>query len=72
MNYYIKKSGVKKITPHGFRHSHASLLANLDCDFNEIAVRIGNTPKTVQNTYYHIFPQKKSNPVNLLNKLNEK
>ena len=37
LTYYIKKSGVKKITPHGFRHSHVSLLFYLGCDSRDIA-----------------------------------
>ena len=67
---YIKESNVKKITIHGFRHSHASLLINLGLDFKDVAERLGDTISVVQNTYYHIFPQKKSNTVNALNKLN--
>ena len=61
---------IRKITPHGFRHSHASLLIDLGLDFRDVADRLGDTPKVVENTYYHLFPQKKSNTVNALNKLN--
>ena len=60
------------ITIHGFRHSHASLLINLGLDFKEVAERLGDTVEMVQNTYYHMFPEKKSNTVNALNKLNGK
>ena len=66
---YIEKCGIKRITPHGFRHSHVSLLINLGCDSREVASRIGDTVEMVERTYYHMFPEKKSNPVKILNKL---
>lgn len=69
LNLYIKKSSVKKITPHGFRHSHVSLLFYLGCDEFEIAERVGDTVEVVRKTYYHMFPSKKSNTVKALNNL---
>ena len=69
LSYYIKKSGVKKITPHGFRHSHVSLLFHLGCDSRDIAARVGDTIQVIENTYYHMFPEKKSHTVNVLNNL---
>lgn len=69
LSIYIKNSGVKKITLHGFRHSHASLLINLGLDFKDVAERLGDTIEMVQSTYYHMFPEKKSNTVNALNKM---
>ena len=71
LSIYIKNSGVKKITLHGFRHSHASLLIHLGLDFKDVAERLGDTIEMVQSTYYHMFPEKKSNTVNALNKLHE-
>lgn len=62
------KEGDSILTPNGFRHSHASLLVNLGLDFKDVAERLGDTPKMVESTYYHMFPQKKSNTVNALNK----
>lgn len=59
----------KNITIHGFRHSHVSLLVHLGCDFRDIAERLGDTLTMVQNTYYHMYPDKKSKTVMLLNKL---
>ncbi len=66
---YIKKSNVKRITPHGFRHSCASLLINLGCDSRDVAKRLRDTVETVENTYYHMFPDKKSITVNAINNL---
>ena len=70
LDIYIKKSGVKKITPHGFRHSHVSLLFDLGCDSRDIAARVGDTVQVIENTYYHMFPSKKSHTVNALNNMN--
>lgn len=69
LDWYIKMAHVKRITPHGFRHSHVSLLVYLGCDFRNIAERIGDTITMVQNTYYHMYPEEKSKAVELLNKL---
>lgn len=71
LNKYIKIANIKKITLHGFRHSHASLLIHLGLDFKDVAERLGDTIEMVQSTYYHMFPEKKSNTVNALNKLHE-
>ncbi len=71
LDYYIKKAKVKKITPHGFRHSHVSLLIALGCDSRDVAERIGDTVDIVEKTYSHMFPDKKSITVKLLNNLKE-
>ena len=71
LNKYIEIANIKKITIHGFRHSHASLLIHLGLDFKDVAERLGDTIEMVQSTYYHMFPEKKSNTVNALNKLHE-
>ncbi|MBO6243608.1 MAG: site-specific integrase [Clostridia bacterium] len=66
LDYYINISKCKKITPHGFRHSHASLLWDLGCSIEEIAKRLGDTPRVVEETYAHIFPKKVSHTINVL------
>ena len=50
---------IRQIRIHDFRHSHVSLLVNLDCSIMMIADRIGDTPATVQSTYAHLYPEKK-------------
>lgn len=69
LNLDIEKANVKRITPHGFRHSHVSLLFHLGCDELEIAERVGDTVEVIRKTYYHMFPSKKSNTVKALNDL---
>lgn len=52
----VKKSGVKIITFHGLRHSHASyLLSNPILSEQLIADRLGHTVKTLRETYTHIY-----------------
>lgn len=67
-DYYFKLSGVKRITMHQFRHSHASLLISNNVPLNIIAKRLGDTPDVVLNTYAHLFPQKEAEVLNVLNK----
>ena len=74
LDFYIRKAqekdrNFKRITPHGFRHSHVSLLIYLGCDSRDVANRIGDTVQMVENTYYHMFPEKKKQAVNILNKI---
>lgn len=69
LDYYINIAKVKKITPHGFRHSHVSLLIDLGCDSRDVANRVGDTVQIVESTYYHMFPKKQSITVNKLNDL---
>ncbi len=67
LDKYIDIAGVKRITPHGFRHSHVSLLFWLGCDKREIAARVGDTIEVIEKTYFHLFEDKKSNTIKTLN-----
>ncbi len=69
LNYYIDISNVKKITIHGFRHSHVSMLIHIGCDVKDVAERIGDTIMMVEKTYYHMFPEKKKITLEKLNNL---
>ena len=71
LDKYIKIADVKHITLHGFRHSHVSFLADIGCDIRDIAERIGDTVNMVEHTYYHMFPDKKSNTVSAINGFNK-
>ena len=70
LDRYITIAGVKRITPHGFRHSHVSLLINLGCDSREVANRVGDTIQVIESTYYHMFPQKRNHTISVLNNIN--
>ena len=58
-NNVCNKYNIRQIRIHDFRHSHVSLLINLDCSIMVIADRIGDTPATVQSTYAHLYPEKR-------------
>jgi integrase len=56
----IEKSGVKRITLHGFRHSHASYLINADIDDRLIAERLGHSVDMLHKVYAHIYKAKRN------------
>ena len=54
---WIKKSGVKKITIHEIRHSHASLLLSRGVSIVAVSRRLGHSSiKQTLDTYSHIMP----------------
>lgn len=54
-------AGVKKIRIHDLRHSHASLLINLNFSPTLIADRLGHEKVTTTlNTYGHLYPSKQN------------
>ena len=80
---YFKKSGIKEITNHEFRHSHVSLLINeyiktskeknMKIDtakfFLIMSNRMGHSIKVMQETYMHLFPTIQDEIVDLLDNL---
>lgn len=54
-----KKAGVKRIRIHDFRHSHASLLAELGIPPKVAQERLGHEDiKTTLQIYAHVYPEK--------------
>jgi integrase len=51
----LKKTGLKKVTPHGLRHTHATLLISQRIPVKVIADRLGNTPQMILDIYGHSF-----------------
>lgn len=66
---YIAKSGVKTITPHGFRHSHASLLIERGISDVLIAERLGHSISELHKTYAHIYESKREDMCKKLNNI---
>lgn len=65
-----KNSGVKKIRVHDLRHSHASLLIELNFSPLLIQERLGHEDiQTTLNTYAHLYPNKQEEVSNKLNKI---
>lgn len=59
----IKKYNFKKITPHGFRHSHCSHLFDAGWSIKEVMERLGHKDlKVMMNIYNHVteFRRKKT------------
>lgn len=53
---FITRSGLPKITLHGLRHTHASMLAHMNTDKMQISERLGHSElSTTLNIYTHLF-----------------
>lgn len=64
-------AGLKHITIHGFRHSHASLLINGNMNIKLISERLGHASVSeTLDTYTHMFPEQRSICVAYLDSLN--
>ena len=65
---YAKLAGVERIRIHDFRHSHASLLANMGINIQEVARRLGHSKiEMTWNTYSHLYPKKEEKAMAVLN-----
>lgn len=58
LNYLIKKYELPRITPHHFRHSHASLLLQAGVPIKEVSERLGHKDvKITLEIYSHVMPE---------------
>ena len=65
-----EKAGLKRITIHGLRHSHVSLLISKKYDIFEVSKRIGHKSiKTTQDIYGHLFDDVQKTIANDLDRL---
>jgi integrase len=55
INRIVKKTGCKRITPHGLRHTHATILISQRIPVKAVADRLGNTPQMILDVYGHSF-----------------
>lgn len=64
------EAGLKRITVHGLRHSHVSLLISKKYDIFEVSKRIGHkSVKTTQDIYGHLFDDVQKSIANDLDKI---
>lgn len=64
------EAGLKRITIHGLRHSHVSLLISKKYDIFEVSKRVGHkSVKTTQDIYGHLFDDVQKSIANDLDKL---
>lgn len=67
-----KKAGLKKIRIHDLRHSHASLLIEMDTPILLVSERLGHENiKTTLQTYSHLYPTRQAEVASKLNNLME-
>ena len=65
---YSSLAGIKRIRIHDFRHSHASLLAHMGINIQEVARRLGHTKIEITwNTYAHLYPKVEEKAISVLN-----
>lgn len=70
LDRYIKKAGVPRITPHGFRHSHASFpIRSGKIDDQLIVDRLGHTVEEMRHTYAQIYEEARGDLKAVLNEL---
>lgn len=50
-----ERAGLRHITPHGLRHTHATLLLKGGNQVISVAKRLGNTPDMINNIYGHVL-----------------
>lgn len=66
----LAKCHLKSITPHGFRHTHASLLAEAGASLKEIQDRLGHADiQTTANIYTHVTENLRDNTAEKIAKL---
>lgn len=67
---YAKKADLKPIRVHDLRHSHASMLINMNFGPLEISERLGHeSVKTTLDIYSHLYPDKDQKLADALNNL---
>ena len=69
----VKKHDMKPITFHGLRHSHATMLAELQKNVHAISAQLGHSSATITNdTYIHLTDKMKQSLSDDLNSLYQK
>lgn len=66
----IKLSTNKKLTPHIFRHTSASILFEMGYDLDTISYRLGDNSETIKRIYLHIRKIKQKNEIKVFNNIN--
>lgn len=67
LEHVLKKYQLPKITTHGFRHTHCSLLFEANVGIKEVQDRLGHTDaQTTLNIYAHVSDKAKDEAINKL------
>lgn len=55
-----KRNGLKRITVHGLRHTHCSILFSMGASIKDVQARLGHTDiQTTMNIYAHVTKEEK-------------
>lgn len=66
LNSFNQKHELKRITIHGLRHTHCTILFEAGASMKEVQHRLGHSDiKTTLNIYTHVSKRKKSELINL-------
>lgn len=63
----IKLTSGKKVTPHIFRHTSASILAEKGLSLQSISTRLGDTSEVIEKIYIHVTKSRKNREIILYN-----
>lgn len=67
LEYILNKYNLPKITTHGFRHSHCSILFEAGLSLKEVQERLGHSDsKTTLDIYTHVSQKTKNESINKL------
>ena len=66
----IRVNGLKEITPHGFRHTLATIYINEGIPIPTIAKILGNTPQMIIDVYAHSIAEKELLAAEISRKIN--
>lgn len=69
INRVTKRNALKRITPHGFRHTVATVLINNGVPVTTIAKLLGNTPAMVLSVYSHSFEENEKRATRILDEI---
>ena len=72
LNSIEDKNGMKRISPHGLRHTYCSLLLSQGVPIQTVSKYMGHSNSTVTlRVYSHFVPDTQSKAINVLNKITE-
>lgn len=72
LNRGCQKTGLKRITVHGFRHSSCAALISLGFSPFEISKRLGHKCSTITERYAHLYPSVQDNMSDALENMHKK